>query len=457
MSFEQPLSTEKQEVSKALDEEWYTRFKEIGAFQAYEYFEDPSSARASEKKHFLAGEKENPDLHYPSLDLEQINVREERLLGLKDDVLAREKNEVIKNIYRWRINEKLAENRMLRAAALSDMRRFRRYSEFIYGKPSPEIFSHLLSVLRKDLERLKTNSSDNVRSEIDSFLAQLPDMPATDIGSIPEDIESEVQALANQEISDLIVLPEKNEGERYDAQDVQAAFEQALQKLEAVGWLVRIESGRAGINTNQEQKLVQIPEKQSRLAKSLQGIVLHEAGTHVRRRVNGERTRLKLLGLGLDRYEGGEEGIARMKEEALAGKSKDFADLAPHLAIGLARGVDGTPRDFRQTFKIMERYWYFQSLINGKSAEDARSRSGNDAWITTVRTFRGTDCKTPGVAFTKDIIYREGNIAVWEALEKNRPEMHRWNIGKYDPSNPRHIWVLDQLGITDKELENLKR
>jgi hypothetical protein len=64
-------------------------------------------------------------------------------------------------------------------------------------------------------------------------------------------------------------------------------------------------------------------------------------------------------------------------------------------------------------------------------------------------------CKTPGACFTKDIIYREGNIAIWETLYKNIPEMQRWNVGKYDPSNPRRIWVLDQLGITDTDLEKL--
>ena len=94
-------------------------------------------------------------------------------------------------------------------------------------------------------------------------------------------------------------------------------------------------------------------------------------------------------------------------------------------------------------------------LARGKSPEEAKRLADENAWTTCVRTFRGTDSKTPGTCFTKDIIYREGNIAVWETLERNAPEMHRWNIGKYDPSNPRHLWVLDQLGITDEDLQEL--
>jgi hypothetical protein len=85
----------------------------------------------------------------------------------------------------------------------------------------------------------------------------------------------------------------------------------------------------------------------------------------------------------------------------------------------------------------------------------AQKKATNSAWSVTVRAFRGTDSKTPGACFTKDIIYREGNIAIWETLHKNLPEMQRWNVGKYDPSNPRHLWVLDQLGITDADLKNL--
>lgn len=34
--------------------------------------------------------------------------------------------------------------------------------------------------------------------------------------------------------------------------------------------------------------------------------------------------------------------------------------------------------------------------------------------------------------------------------------MARFNIGKYDPANDRHIWILEQLNITDKDLLELE-
>jgi hypothetical protein len=134
---------------------------------------------------------------------------------------------------------------------------------------------------------------------------------------------------------------------------------------------------------------------------------------------------------------------------------EDFSGFDGHFAISLAIGVDGTPRDFRKTFEILKKYYQLQNILKGMSREDAEKKSDTSAWERCVRTFRGTDARTPGVCFTKDIIYREGNIAVWESVAKNAPEMSRWDVGKYDPSNPRHIWILDQLNITDEELEAL--
>ena len=159
--------------------------------------------------------------------------------------------------------------------------------------------------------------------------------------------------------------------------------------------------------------------------------------------------------MGLDRYEKGEEGVATMREQVLDEKIEDFAGLEGHLAIGLATGVDGKPRDFRAVYEIMEKYFYFKALSSGKEPEQALKSAQTIAWNRAVRTFRGTDCQTKGICFTKDIVYREGNIGVWEVVKENPKEMVRFSIGKYDPANERHIWILDQLGISEEDLKEL--
>ncbi len=147
----------------------------------------------------------------------------------------------------------------------------------------------------------------------------------------------------------------------------------------------------------------------------------------------------------------------------MTGKLDDFAGMDSHFPMALATGVDGTPRDFRDTFTLVKKYYQLKNLLTGKySEEGAAARADASAWTRCVRTFRGTDAATPGVCFTKDLVYREGNMAVWETVSKkipgtDTPEMTRWSIGKYDPSNERHIWVLSELNITNEDLEALEK
>jgi hypothetical protein len=66
-----------------------------------------------------------------------------------------------------------------------------------------------------------------------------------------------------------------------------------------------------------------------------------------------------------------------------------------------------------------------------------------------------SDAATRGVCCTKDIVYREGNIGVWDVLGKNPQELVRLSVGKYDPANSRHVYMLEALGIADQDLADL--
>jgi hypothetical protein len=68
-----------------------------------------------------------------------ISKKEDDLLHLKEDIEKMEPNEVIRKVYQWKINEKIAELHMLRAAFNNDDRRFSRYSRFIYRSPEADV------------------------------------------------------------------------------------------------------------------------------------------------------------------------------------------------------------------------------------------------------------------------------------------------------------------------------
>jgi hypothetical protein len=460
-----PEQTPAPPSQEPFDREWYAEFQRLGAFQAYEYLDDTSKNRGALRAEFEANKVVNPALAYHKLDSKEWRQREEELVGLKEKVLSTDtsneadpaKMEVIKQVYRWRLNEKIAEARMLQAAARKDNRRFHRYSRFIYGAPSLDVFAYTVHSLRAKISEHLGSENHDLQQAARELQAVLPaNLPQPQISALPS--EETINLSRGQTLADLghLVNISQTEGEA-DAPVIKQAFESALQEIRSEGWQVVINPDKASISVNQEQHAVNIPPSRRLSPANLKGLILHEIGTHVARREEGERSRLLLLGLGLDRYEGGEEGVATVRQQAFEEKLEDFAGLEGHLAISLAEGLDGTPRDFRQVYEILRRYHAMAELAQGKDSASAQKTAAKKAWDRCIRTFRGTDCQTPGAAFTKDIIYREGNIGVWELIRSNPAEMKRFNVGKYDPTNSRHIWILTELGITEKDLQRLEQ
>lgn len=435
-----------------LDQEWYVRYSKFGAMQSYEYLHGDPTTRAQEKEDFLEGRNRNPTLDYPKIDLNDISSKEKELLELKMDIISREPNEVLVQVYRWRINEKIAELRMLKATAHGDMRRFKRYSDFIYGKPSPEIFAFTIVSMRQKVEESLMSDNNDLREAAHAVLECLPNIREKNGEyELPDKETIEVAYAGSKDV--IGVKPESSEDEELNAEAIKIAFEEALGEISAHDWEVTIVDGRSAVSVDQELKQVKVPSSKLVTRLQLRKLIAHEIKTHLQRRLHGERSKLMLLGLGLDRYSRGEEGVATMREQVLTGDVADFAGLYGHLAVGLASGLDDIPRDFRDVYEILEKYYTFTNMTKGQTLEAAQLNAKNSAWDRCVRTFRGTDCSTPGICGTKDMIYREGNIDVWEVIKSNPSEMIRFNVGKYDPSNDRHIWVLETLGISDDDLE----
>lgn len=438
----------------ALDTQWYSRFEKPGAFQGFEYLEGDKSYREQQKHLFLSGEVNNPTLDYPKLDIQLLDRREEELLALKYDVRLNEPNQAVKLAYQWRLNEKLAELRMLKAAASGNARKFRRYTEFIYGKPSDTIFAYTVNSIRKRAETTLGLGNQTTAEASAKLLELLPtDMPEPTAATPPtEETVKLAQGITLHEVGDLVSIP--LDKERFEAPEIQAVFSQSIQTLKAEGWQVTIATGsKSGITVNQETRKVEVPATRMLVVDKLRKLIAHEIGTHVARRINGERSKLKLLGLGLDRYEKGDEGVATLREQAIEGKVDDFAGFDGYLAIGLAYGLDGTPRNFREVFQVLQPYYYLKEIESGTAPETAITNAQTKAWNRCVRTFRGTPPDTTGVCYTKDMVYREGNIGAWEVVSNNPEEMYRFSIGQYDPANERHIWLLTELGIEDEDLE----
>src|SRR5690606_27075201 len=135
------------------------------------------------KQKFVSDEIINPVLDYPNIDLERIQDIEENLIAFRDllkgdsvvypDGIPQDWIEKIsrydyasRTAYISKLNEKIAELRLLKATSLlspisqSDsvefqaiiVNRFKRYTEFIYGKPNKDIFSLTLQEVNITLQ-----------------------------------------------------------------------------------------------------------------------------------------------------------------------------------------------------------------------------------------------------------------------------------------------------------------
>jgi hypothetical protein len=76
----------------------------------------------------------------------------------------------------------------------------------------------------------------------------------------------------------------------------------------------------------------------------------------------------------------------------------------------LASGLDGHPRDFCETFAALTQA--FELLGN------TQSEAADRAFYETVRAFRGGFPAVAGAVYSKDKIYLESNLRVWQHLAK---------------------------------------
>ncbi len=439
-----------------LDAQWYRRFEACGSFQAYKYYTGDKEKRDAQKRNFFDNSIENPVLDYPTLHLEDLIKKEVELLALKKDILTYEKNREVQQVYRWKINEKIAELRMMKATLSGDMRRFSRYTAFVYGEPTPEVFAYTVAEEHKNITRALASENPEVVAAAQAYNALLPDVAESRVASLP--VQELVDIAHDQTVtqfSDVLDFTVADEGIQ-SAESIAAAFTEALQILAIEGWtVVQTETAQTSIHVDQEHKIVKVPKTRKITAQRLQQLIAHEIGTHVLRRHNGERSRLQLLGLGLDRYEKAEEGIAKLREQAILKEVTEYAGFAGHFSISLARGLDNKPRNFREVFSVLQAKLYLEKLQAGIDPSIAKTKADEFAWKLTLRAFQGTDGKTAGVCFTKDLVYREGNIDIWTLIGKDPNAIMQFNLGKYDPTNLRHIAMLSRLGITESELDAL--
>ena len=270
-----------------LDEKWYDRFEFVGGFQPYTYFDDISHDREKQKKLFINGEIEYPQLEYPRINPNELDYREQELIKLKEDILKEESDATMRQMYRWKINEKVAEIRMMRATLNGNDKNFDRYSSFVYGTPEKNIHNYTMWKVEQKMHDIISSADDSTTQQIEA---------AQRVAYLTK--SSSPSTVAPHEKTDPIHFISSQE--RYTAEDIKKAFENALSSKKIEGWDVLLDPHIKAISASQDDKKIKIPATQTVSGLKIQGLIEHEIFTHAQRRSAGDRTKIHLLGLGLD-------------------------------------------------------------------------------------------------------------------------------------------------------------
>jgi hypothetical protein len=411
-----------------IDAAFFKKVKKLGVLETHEYLASSPAVFAEQKELFLAGKVNSPRLDYPRIKPEELAERRKCLLEFPQAYRESPAGELY---WQWR-KEKIAEVDLLLAVAENNHRLVVEESTAAYGWPNYQVFFFDLYWLKQQAtqERWSKKWQELLKIAPKTCPIELPSLET--IERVREETKTEFAPL-------LKLVPEE---EVFEAQQIEEIFLEALEEIEAEGWEVAVEGDRSVLTADQEKKKIIIPAARKMARLEVQQRLLHEIGTHVLRRINGEKSCFGLLGVGFPKYLPGEEGVAILREQILEeGTELTFSRLDRHLAIGLALlGYGVSHYDFKEVFELMQEFYRVAEGMEEKAAQEA-------AWQVCWRTYRGTTCETKGACYTKDIVYHEGNLALWAALEKGECESATFNVGKFDPANWLHRRALEEFEI----------
>ncbi|HSX15981.1 MAG TPA: hypothetical protein VLF40_04280 [Candidatus Saccharimonadales bacterium] len=414
---------------------------------------------AEERSQFYAsGRQQNPDLRPRGLDEKALAEQETLAEAYKLTVHDWDGDPGLRQIYLWRVNENIANMRMVRAAAAGDDRRFEAYNAFIYGKPRQEVFAGVADELCTQAEAGLASGHAPVREAA----ARVIDLLGGHRGDRtllvpPPEVFKRVRddhLRAGGYYALLLAGVELPAGLTVVTPDVgDPALQQVLRNLESDYTLQ--DAPGATWSLKHAQQAVLRPVGYKLPPRRFLGLGAgHEIGTHLLERENGLRSAVQLLSSGFDRYELTNEGRAVMREQVAYDTFEEFAALPRwqdilrrHLATSLAEGLAGEPMDFAGVYEIMNAVdVLYETTKKPEDPADARRRADNRTWkLLAESIFKGTDGEHG--AYRRYMVYLEGGIDCWRAAAEDPDVISQGDRGKFGITNQRHRPVLQKYGI----------
>ncbi|MBH2007492.1 hypothetical protein I8H83_02730 [Candidatus Saccharibacteria bacterium] len=448
-----------------LDQEMFETYNQmrLGQKDYYELLTLPKDRKGEARLALYGGE--DAGLHAEHHEESQLSDRISFMKGWKDSLLESEIDVDVKQLYRWRINEDIANMYMVQASQRGDMRNFARWNTFIYGPPNVETYGAAVDWIVSDAKDIATTSPDGrVELAAREVIDALPSIAGDKMLLTPDD--TTFTAVRNDHFQEdgffdrVLADVEKPQGDRVTRETGEPILAHILKHNLGDTY----ELGRAvgsAWSVSHQQSLLKQPDSYSMPWERFIGLpVGHEAATHIGERINAQMGQLGLMMWGLDRYEQGAEGRALIREQVPYETFAEFAAqprwrfiLERKIAISYGIGLgEDKPHGSAEVYELIRKIEYMYQLANSPTGEEgaiaklAQTRSSDLA----LRVLKGTD--GAGGAYRKDEVYLDGNVRAWQAAkERGAYAVTEGDKGKYDIANSRHVDYLQRLSVLSSE------
>jgi hypothetical protein len=443
-----------------IDSELFDSFQRArGNFTTYRQLEPSAETKARAIDAWRAGE--DADLTVGHLEETELFARQESLKAWKRELLDNDTVDAgVKQLYRWKVNEDIANVNMLIASSRGDMVSFRRWNEFIYGKPNEDIYGGALDTVAHDADELLKVEGQNlaVIASAQNVLTLINGKRGDRELLAPDATTFESVRVDHMRPAGFygLVLAGVTIPEGKITREVGEPILKHIIKNNLHSSYGLTDASGSVWSLNHEKEAVEQPVEYNLPRERFIGLPIgHEIARHLLEKVNGERGPLALASIGLDRYESGNEGRAVMAEQVPYETFDEFAKLVRwrdivrrHIAISYAAGVgEESPHRSSEVFTLMNAIdTMYQTRLTPDDAEATRVKAEKKTTDLLLRVLKGTDGK--GGAYLKDEVYLEGHVANWlTAATRGVGAISDGDLGKFDINNPRHIAALQKIGL----------
>lgn len=397
----------------------------------------------------------SPDLRHKDFDIASLAKPLALLQKLRQEIVDKEHNPFIAQAYAQRIDEVILNNDILIAAVRGDKAGFAKANHALYGRPNVKLFKAECAWLHSYARQYARSPNEYVRQCAHELMAAIPRYRSGSHKNLfpGNAIFQRVRRMHYKPAGYFDSLLGGSPIPEYvDAEQGDPILQNAIQTIGADYGIADSADELWGIVHH--QRTVVRPANFHLPRAEFIGLVAHEIGSHLLERCNGRRQALRLLEIGLDRYEAGNEGRAFLREQLAYTSPYDMQHqpgfeyiVLKHLAISLGIGLADRPYSFRKLYDTMLPVCnFFQILRQPDNPVYAQETAKSETWQLLVRVLKGTDGH--GGAYLKDIVYLEGNVRAWQAARRNPEIILFGDNGKFDIARRDHLTLLSAAGLT---------